>query len=152
MNMTKPWIDPLIIKPKRRVSKVFIHCSDSNYKTHDNVATIRKWHVKENGWPYVGYHWIITRNGVIHDGRPLRLIPAAQAPHNTGSLAFCVTGRDWFTAEQMAAALHLCLKLDDLYSHAVTFHGHKEVANKLCPVFKYRAVLALDESGHMRRA
>ena len=33
----------------------------------------------------------------------------------------------------------------------LTFHGHCEVSNKLCPVFDYRKVLSLDEFGAIKQ-
>lgn len=140
----------MIVKPKRKVSKVYIHCSASDVKAHDNVRTIRRWHLAR-GFAGTGYHLVITRNGIAHNARGLEFIPAAQKGKNTGSIAICVTGFYEFTAEQMFSLIRTCTELDNLYARALTFHGHCEVANKSCPVFDYRAVLALDSTGHMRR-
>ena len=141
-------------KPRRKVSKVFIHCSASDYKSHDNVGTIRHWH-RERGFSDIGYHYIITRNGKLHKGRSLELIPAAQKNHNTGSIAICVTGLTWFTILQMQTLIGLCIEINNPYknyTHAgLTFHGHTEVnPNKSCPVFNYRAVLQLTDDGCLR--
>ena len=46
-------------KPSRTVDRVFIHCSDSDWKHHDDISVIRKWHVDENGWGDVGYHYFM---------------------------------------------------------------------------------------------
>ena len=137
-------------KPRRKVSRVFVHCSASDRKSHDNLATIRRWHVKGRGWSDVGYHYVITQDGKVHEGRPLRRIPAAQRGHNTGSLAICCTGHRRFTARQMRSLIDLCMEIHEAYGARVTFHGHREVANKACPVFGYRSVLALDSNGRMQ--
>ena len=51
------------IKPKRPVNSVFLHCSASDNPAHDNIATIRKWHVEANKWADVGYHYFISPDG-----------------------------------------------------------------------------------------
>ena len=65
--------DFIFEKPSRTVDKVFIHASDSDWKHHDDISVIRKWHVDENGWGDVGYHYFIKRNGTIQKGRDLEL-------------------------------------------------------------------------------
>ncbi len=136
-------------KPRRKVSKVFIHCSASDAKSHDNVRTILRWHLAR-GFSDIGYHYVITKDGVLHEGRPLRLIPAAQKGHNTGSIAICVTGLTRFTARQMHTLVGLCIEIN--YAMDVTFHGHTEVNPlKTCPVFGYREVLQLNPDGELGR-
>lgn len=135
--------------PSRDVSKVFIHCSASDNPDHDSVDVIRGWHLAR-GWRDIGYHYVITKDGEVHKGRPLAHEPAAQKGHNVGSVAICVTGLAEFTARQMRALLSLCIDIDKRID--VTFHGHCEVnPNKTCPVFDYKAVLRLDKNGNMRR-
>jgi len=136
-------------KPRRKVSKVFIHCSASDALSHDNVRSIRRWHFAR-GFSDIGYHYVITRDGRLHEGRPLRLIPAAQKSHNTGSIAICVTGLKRFSAVQMQTLIGLSIEIDNAL--AVTFHGHNEVnPMKTCPVFNYGAVLQLEPDGRLGR-
>ena len=135
------------IKPEREIDRVFLHCSASSNKKHDDVSVIRKWH-KERGWSDVGYHYFITFDGTLQEGRDIERTPAAQKGHNTGTIAICLHGLkdEDFTEEQFETLKELCgdifLELPD-----VTFHGHCEVAAKACPVFDYQEVLNLDEFG-----
>jgi N-acetylmuramoyl-L-alanine amidase len=129
-------------KPKRKISKVFIHCSDSDIKAHDNIQTIREWHIAR-GFNDVGYHYFICKNGQIENGRSLELVPAAQKGHNTGSIAICVSGSKEYTNQSMKALKSLCVAINSAYNGNITFHGHCEVANKACPVFDYKGVLGL---------
>jgi N-acetylmuramoyl-L-alanine amidase len=132
------------VKPARRVEKVFLHCSDSDYKIHDDISIIRKWHVEENKWSDVGYHFFIKKDGTIQEGRKLDRIPAAQVGHNTGSIAICLSGKIDFTQKQFKSLFNLCLQIDTAYKSAITFHGHKEVApGRSCPNFDYQKVLNL---------
>lgn len=137
-------------KPRRPVSRVFIHCSASDNPAHDNVATMRAWHL-QRGWSDVGYHLFIRKDGVVEAGRPLEITPAAQAGHNTGTIAICLHGLDVgkFTQAQFDTLRALCASINRQYGGALTFHGHLEVAAKACPVFDYKAVLNLDRAGRL---
>ena len=137
-------------KPKREVNKVYIHCSASDVKLHDNIETIREWHVRDNKWSDVGYHYFITKNGTIEEGRSLETMPSAQKGHNTGSIAICLSGLhpDLFRQEQFESLIELCKEINQSY-YKVTFHGHCEVSNKECPVFDYKKILDLDDEGYM---
>lgn len=129
-------------KPKRAVGKVFLHCSDSDISSHDNIQTIKKWHV-EKGFVEIGYHFFITKDGKIHKGRCVERVPASQIGHNFGSLSVCLSGRKDFTDLQSESLKNLCKKIDAKYFGNITFHGHCEVSQKACPVFNYIKVLGL---------
>ena len=139
----------IFTKPNREIDRVFLHCSASGNKNHDDVSVIRKWH-KQRGWSDVGYHFFIKFDGTLQIGRDIERTPAAQRGHNTGTIAICLHGLkdEDFTEKQFETLRELCgdifLELPD-----VTFHGHCEVAAKACPVFDYQAVLNLDEYGEI---
>lgn len=137
-------------KPARAVSRVFLHCSASDAPEHDNVATMRQWHLAR-GWSDVGYNLFIRKDGTIEAGRPIELTPAAQSGHNTGTIAICLHGleKHKFTPAQLAACHALCSEINAAYGGRVTFHGHCEVSAKACPVFDYARLLALDPAGRM---
>ena len=139
-------------KPKRPISRVFLHCSASDNPGHDNVATMRAWHLAR-GWSDVGYHAFVRKSGLLELGRSLELTPAAQEGHNTGTIAICAHGLlvDRFTAEQRATVVDFCEQVDRAYDGRVTFHGHCEVSAKTCPVYDYKAWLSLDAKGRMGR-
>lgn len=137
-------------KPARPVSRVFIHCSASDNPDHDSVAVMDAWH-KQNGWSGCGYHFFIRKNGTLEPGRSLDKVPAAQEDHNIGTIAICLHGVsiDKFTAAQLSTLQALCADIDHAYQGGVTFHGHREVARKDCPVFDYKAVLQLSGTGRL---
>ena len=142
-------------KPKRRVKRVFLHCSAHDGKHSDNAETIDAWH-KDRGWKGIGYHFFIRFDGTIEHGRPLHQTPAAQARHNRGTIAICLHGGqnskpDAFTEQQFDSLRRLCRDIDAAYDGKITFHGHKEVSAKACPVFDYKAVLGLDRNGYLKR-
>lgn len=141
--------------PKRPVGRVFLHCSASDHRHHDDVSVIRDWHLKR-GFEDVGYHFLITFDGRVQAGRSLERQPAAQAGHNTGSIAICLSGGQngqggAFTRAQFDALRDLCAQINTAYAGKLTFHGHQEVANRACPVFDYRRELGLSAQGYLRQ-
>ncbi|MBK0329110.1 peptidoglycan-binding domain-containing protein [Rhodobacteraceae bacterium F11138] len=140
----------MFTKPNRDVDRVFLHCSASDNPSHDNVATMRQWH-KARGWSDVGYHLFIRKSGQLEAGRPLEKTPAAQRGNNRGTIAICLHGLDEekFTEAQFDTLRSLCVQINNAYKGDLTFHGHREVAAKACPVFDYKAVLKLDRFGRL---
>lgn len=140
----------IFAKPRRPVARVFIHCSADDNPNNDNAATMHRWHL-ERGFAEIGYHYFIRKDGTIQVGRDIEKVPAAQEGHNTGSIAICLHGltKEKFTAAQINALQSLCKKINVAYSKSITFHGHREVAAKLCPVFDYKAALRLDKFGRL---
>ncbi len=137
-------------KPWRKVDRVFVHCSASDHPHHDDVSVMDKWH-KQRGWSGVGYHFFIKKDGTLQAGRSLRKTPAAQGGNNRGTIAICLHGlqKSAFTEAQFDTLRELCKEIDDAYKGKITFHGHKEVSPKSCPVFDYKKVLKLDSKGHL---
>lgn len=156
MNITTPtWSHGAAIHfvaPSRTVHTVFVHCSASDQANHDDVSVMRHWHVNGNGWSDVGYHYFITKAGDIQTGRPVEKTPAAQGSYNSGTIAICLHGlkEELFTQKQFESLIAFCKSVEAAYpDKKIRFRGHREVANKACPVFKYKVVLGLDSSGYM---
>lgn len=151
LSYSNYYSDFIFEKPGRRVDRVFIHCSDSDWKHHDDISVIRKWHTEQNGWRDVGYHYFIKKNGEIQKGRDIEITPSSQKGHNRRTISICLHGRHKFTNKQFESLRKLCLEINELYQGRVTFHGHREVTDeKTCPNFDYAEVLNLDKRGHIR--
>jgi len=137
-------------KPKRRVDRVFLHCSASDVPAHDSVSVIKEWHLAR-GFSDIGYHFFIHKSGQISLGRSIEQTPAAQAEHNTATIAICLHGlkKENFTKAQFDALRALALEIDKQYLSKISFHGHCEVAAKACPVFDYKKELKLDKYGSL---
>ena len=146
-------------KPVRYVDKVFLHCSAASNKSKDFYGTalartVHRWHLQR--WTSgCGYHFLIDFDGTITTGRPLEKNPVAQRGHNRDTIAICCHGgggnppNNDFTPKQMASLKRLCKRLDNLYEGKLTFHGHREVSSKACPVYDYEDVLQLDKKGRL---
>lgn len=139
----------MFIKPTRRIEKVFLHCSDSDVAKHDNIETIKEWHLKR-GFTDIGYHYVILKDGSICIGRDIEKIPASQKGYNTNTIAICLTGSKKFSKKQFESLKQLCEAIKQEYNDKITFHGHCEVSNKSCPVFDYKKVLNLDKQGYIK--
>jgi hypothetical protein len=130
----------LFNKPARFVNNAFIHCSASDRAEDDNVTTIRHWH-RLRGFNDIGYHFYISKDGVIQNGRDIEKTPAAQEGHNTASIGICLGGLNKFTEAQFESLRSLCAAIKAKIPF-VTFHGHCEVnPHKTCPNFDYKKVL-----------
>jgi len=138
----------VIEKTQRKINRCFIHCSASDYARHDNIETLRKWHVEENGWDYIGYTWVILADGSLHNTRPIHRSPASQKGNNIDTVSVCLTGEKIFTGAQFITLKDLCIALSLMF-RGITFHGHCEVSDKTCPNFAYKEVLGLDSVGRM---
>ena len=132
----------------RHIDRVFIHCSASDNKNHDDINVIEDWHL-DRGFDGVGYSFFIKKDGTIQNGRELDRTPAAQKDHNKGTIAICLHGLEHFTETQFDSLIVLCYSIAETYS--VSFHGHCEVSSKTCPVFPYKKVLGLDEHGKLTK-
>lgn len=138
-------------KPRRPIDTVFVHCSASDHAAHDNVATMRAWHLRR-GWSDVGYHFFIRKDGTLEIGRSIEKTPAAQGGHNRGTIAICLHGlhESKFTPAQFETLRALCGQINRSYGKGrIRFRGHNEVAAKLCPVFDHRDVLSLSGAGKL---
>jgi N-acetyl-anhydromuramyl-L-alanine amidase AmpD len=125
------------------VRKIIVHCSDSDLEHHDNIETIRKWHVEENGWSDIGYHFIILKDGTVKEGRPINKIGAHTKGQNHDSIGICLTGKKDFSIEQKKSATMLLRALCAKYGLANDqIFGHKHFdTSKTCPNFEINQIL-----------
>lgn len=136
----------------RSIDEIIIHCSATrktwmqDRSAGEKVDEIRRWHVEENKWADIGYHYIIDTSGVVVRGRPLAKAGAHCYGKNANSIGICLIGghgssatdefRDHFTPEQANALRNL---LDQLQRDLPTIRkisGHNDYSSKACPGFK----------------
>jgi N-acetylmuramoyl-L-alanine amidase len=128
----------------RKINLIVIHCSDSDIPSHDNIETIRKWHVQERGWSDVGYHHFIRKNGDICRGRSEATPGAHVSGHNSRSIGVCLSGRKSFTDDQFRALEKLCKELCKKYGlEKSDILGHRDLqSGKTCPNFDVHAMIS----------
>lgn len=121
----------------RDINLIVIHCSDSDHLHHDNVSAIRKWHVEENGWSDIGYHYFIQKSGRLNICRPISVKGAHVKAYNSTSIGVCLSGKDIkrFTSAQLDTLDSLLLNLIRIFDLDVfDVVGHCELdKNKTCP-------------------
>lgn len=136
---------------KREYLSIVVHCSVSD-RDKTTVDQIRSWH-KGKGWSDIGYHKVITGDGVIRQGREDRLMGAGTQGWNEDSIHICVTGdgnKDELKGHPQRQGLKTALDiLANRHNIPVSnIIGHKDVFDRLgqkqlksCPGAKFYAEL-----------
>jgi len=76
----------------RPINLIVVHASYTPPSMDIGAETIRDWHVNDNGWDDIGYHYVITRAGEVEVGRPLEMAGAHVRGHNDDSIGVCLIG------------------------------------------------------------
>jgi len=133
----------------RTIDSIIIHCSATPEGRDVTAADIRRWHMNDNGWKDIGYHYVIRLDGTVEQGRPVEQAGAHCTGHNQTSIGVCYIGgtakdgktpKDTRTDAQKAALLALVRKLQS--AHRIlssNIFGHNQFANKACPAFDVQA-------------
>lgn len=131
------------LKPaRRRITEIIVHCTATPAGKDYTVKDIKAWHL-QRGFSDIGYHYVVYRDGSVHEGRPVNLAGAHTKGHNTNSIGVCYVGglardektaKDTRTLAQRAALELLLTRLRVLYPDA-KIYGHRDFANKACPCF-----------------
>lgn len=129
---------------KAAVRFIVVHCSATPPDMDIGADEIRRWHIEDNGWSDIGYHYVIRRTGVIEHGRPLDYQGAHVRGHNHESVGICLVGgvnKDAqpdanFTAAQYASLESLISLLLPRFPGAAV-RGHRDFpgVTKACPSF-----------------
>jgi N-acetyl-anhydromuramyl-L-alanine amidase AmpD len=123
------------MKKRKGTKKIIVHCSDSDYATHDNLETIRFWHKNERNFSDIGYHFVILKDGTISHGRELNLIGAHCKDQNHDSIGICLTGKKKFSNEQYNALTNLCAAMKLIYGDLQVLPHNFYNKHKTCPNF-----------------
>lgn len=127
---------------KRTIDEIIVHCSATPEGKDYTVEDIRRSHLAR-GFSDIGYHYVIYRDGSIHQGREESKIGAHCTGHNSHSIGICYIGgctvdgktpKDTRTIAQKTSLLSLLRELKKKYPKA-SIHSHKDFANKACPSF-----------------
>lgn len=136
----------------RAITKIIIHCSATPASMDIGASEIRTWHVRDNGWNDIGYHFVIRRDGTVETGRPIEKQGAhcAAKAGNVASIGICMVGgvkkvggklvaESNFTPWQWDALAVLVRKLRKQFPGIVTILGHRDLdPGKACPSFSVK--------------
>lgn len=133
-----------IKKSKRRIDYIAVHCTATPEGRELTVEDIRKIH-KANGWSDIGYHYVIYRDGTVHQGRDVDVSGAHVKGYNAHSIGVVYVGglenkpgvpygqqkpKDTRTEAQKASLLSLLMDLRRLYPKA-KIQGHRDFSPDL---------------------
>lgn len=131
----------------RPIDAIIIHCSYTFADMDTDAAEIKRWHVEDNNWHDIGYHYVIRRSGEVEEGRSLERAGAHVAGHNARTIGVCLVGGKAraphpgtnFTAAQWESLRNLVATLKAQFPSA-EIRGHYEYdRHKTCPTFDVRA-------------
>lgn len=125
----------------KTINKIIVHCSDTPPDRDVDAAEIRRWHVNDNGWDDIGYHYVIKRDGTIEKGRDIHIPGAHCRGHNSDSLGICLAG-GWngqfdYHGNQLLSLYRLLDSLSVvLLMPEFVVKGHRDYdRSKTCPNF-----------------
>lgn len=142
----------------RHINEIIVHATatrpewGADQSNAWKVEQVRKWHVVDRGWAAIGYHYLITRDGQVHTGRPIGRTGAHVKGRNANSIGIALFGgfggaatdqfEDHFTSEQDKALRKLIADLQRQYPTIKKISGHHQYAIKACPCFDVSEWLA----------
>ncbi len=127
----------------RKIDLIIIHCSATRVDQDFTVEALEACH-KARGFRSIGYHYYITKDGIIYPGRPEREIGAHAKYYNAHSIGICYEGgldkngkpADTRTEAQKQTMESLLQSLCLDYPDAEVI-GHRDLpwVKKACPCF-----------------
>ena len=132
--------------PRTKTDTIVIHCSATPEDMDIGVEKIKHWHVVDNGWDDIGYHYVVRRSGELETGREEHRTGSHARQVNGTSIGICMIGGsnkngDWennFNEEQFSTLKEIVTKLKDKYNIEKVI-GHYEVDDvKKCPSFNVK--------------
>lgn len=137
---------------------IILHHSESNdHGTLLDIEDIRKWHVKENGWSDIGYHFVVERykgKYVVLMGRSLEQPGAHAKGFNNTHIGICLVG-NYDLIEPSTEAYNVLENLirtlkhvygimdNNIMGHRDTYNLLGEKAVKTCPGKRFDVAKAI---------
>ena len=128
----------------RTITLIIIHCSATPEGRSLSFEECRRDHIMHRHFRDIGYHFYITRDGTVHDGRPIEKVGAHCEGHNSHSIGICYEGgldangkpADTRTEAQRKALKSLIERMHRLNPKALIVGHHDLNPRKACPCFK----------------
>lgn len=131
----------------RSIKYIVVHCSATRVNIPFTEEQLLQCHL-QRGFKGIGYHFYVTKDGVLHHTRPMGVVGAHALGFNLHSLGICYEGgldelgkpADTRTDLQKATLRRVLGELKLLYPEAEIV-GHYQLSariHKSCPVFDAR--------------
>jgi len=113
--------------------------------TERDIVAIARYHVEKHGWPGIGYHYVVARDGTVYKTNPITAISYHAAGSNVRSIGVCLAGdlnKARPTPQQVEAVKGLVQELQKQLGKPLRLLGHGEVYPTDCPGKWGRAMVA----------
>lgn len=122
------------MNPRSKVLEyIVIHHTASTAK--ETVEQIHNFHINNNGWAGIGYHFYIRKDGTVYKGRDEKYAGAHCENYNSVSLGICLEGNfeiEKPTEKQLKSLTELLQYLTKKYGY-VHIVGHNDLNATACP-------------------
>jgi hypothetical protein len=135
---------------KRNIRKIIVHCTASNIYIHGQRMRffLHKWHVLENKWKDIGYHFGIDGNAARLEFRDIDIDGAhcRDGGMNRDTIGVVIHGKSKFDfgngqmSEFVSLIDDLCDSFDLTYDDV---EPHNKYSDKACPNFDIKTVLGV---------
>ena len=130
----------------RTITLIIIHCSATPESKSLSFEECRRDHITHRHFRDIGYHYYITRDGVVHKGRPVEKPGAHCKGHNSHSIGICYEGgldadrrpKDTRTEAQKRSMASLLCDLQKRFPKALVVGHHDLNPQKACPCFEVK--------------
>lgn len=121
----------------RSIKEIIVHCTASDVEKHDKHALkyLHKFHVLENGWSDIGYHYVISKSKGLEIARPIIRTGSHVRGRNNYSIGIVLCGLNDFDEYQFIVLEKLLINLVCIFEiHPDSVLGHGEIdPSKSCP-------------------
>lgn len=127
---------------REKTDHIVIHSAKTpNGSDLYDASDVWNWHVRQRGWSYFGYHWILEVDGYAQPARWEPLVGAHCPPVNYTSVSVCMMGTDAFTLAQWTALRAKVEGLLSRYPGAKVIGDRDKQPHKKCPGFDVQSWL-----------
>ena len=114
------------------INKIVLHHSAT---TSGSAESYARYHVETRGWPGIGYHYVIEKDGTIKQTNNIDTLSYHTKGQNTSGIGICLTGNfdtQTLSGKQKSSLLYLIKKLRSQHGN-IPLYGHRDFATKSCP-------------------
>lgn len=121
-------------RPISNITDIVIHHSAADPKF--GPRDFAEWHTQENGWPAIGYHYVIMADGAIYQTNYHDTNSYQTGGHNSYTLGICLAGnfeKDEVPKKQLDALIWLIKRLKRQLPNINEIHPHGHYKGTSCP-------------------
>lgn len=134
-------VDELIRHPTKKyrkrdldqIKEIVIHHSGTS---KGSPSAFARFHVEHHGWPGIGYHYVIDKEGLIYQTNYLETVSYHVARNNSTTVGICLVGN--YMVEQpprvqlLACAVACNIVMEKVGRELMVF-GHRDFNKPTCP-------------------